>query len=110
MLKFFGGKIILKMDTKQVKERLEEITCNFCGIEKSVFSKISLDGEKTWDCIKCNAHYFQKMKSGQKNKRAEVIQDYAAMHDDSSMGCIIVFVIQGDIARKTARTLKSART
>lgn len=92
----------------QVTKRREEITCYFCRTPNAVFSK-TVAGETTWDCKECNAHYFQKMKPEQKSKVTRVIQDYAAMYDDSSMGCHIVFTVQGDISRTTATTLREDR-
>ncbi len=95
-------------EATQKTQRREEITCYFCRTPESVFSK-TVNGETTWDCRECKAHFFQKMKHGQKSKITRVIQDYAAMYDDSSMGCHVVFTIQGDISRRTASTLREGR-
>lgn len=86
----------------------QEITCNFCGQRESVF-RVKNSEELEFKCSQCNARYFKTYKPGITPKQQIVIQDLAAMYNDSSWGCHIVFAAQGDISKKVAKSFKKGR-
>lgn len=80
-----------------MEDRKELINCHFC-LAKEVVVNVN----DYYKCSNCNAEYHLKHIPGKTSIRSIVIQDVAAMHDDSWMGFIIVYPAQGDISKKTA--------